>query len=116
MFKFLFKKRVHEPVAAAALGAAGTVLHFAWISNLIVHRSVKAQDWFTISDTIGPMSGMLFADLIIFLLAFGFLTLIWSGKDCSHKRSGIYWFFISAIIAFFVMTLPVIFQFGVTIV
>ncbi len=116
MFKFLFKKRVHEPIATAALSAAAVTLHFAWVSNLLVHRSSQAMEWFTISEVVGPMSGMLFADLVIFLLAFGFLTFIWSGRDCSHKRNTAFWFFISSIAAFLIMTLPIVYEFGVVIV
>lgn len=116
MFKFLFKKHVHEPIAAAAMGSAGVIFHFAWISNLLVNRSSEISQFFTISETIGPMSGMLFADLIIFLVVFGLLTFAWKGKDCSERKNTIYWFFVTAIIAFFVMTLPVVYELGVGIV
>jgi hypothetical protein len=116
MFRFLFKKRVHEPIAAAVLSAAGVVLHFAWVSNLLAHRSAQAKEWFTISDVIGPISGMLLADVVIFLITFGFLAFVWSGRDCSHKRNTIFWFFITSILAFFVMTLPIVYGFGVNIV
>lgn len=113
MFKFFFEKHLHESIAAAALVAGGAVLNFAWVINLLVHRSEEIRAAFTISKTVGPMGGMLLADLVLFLLVFGGFTFYWRDKDCSHKRNAIFWFLIISLILFFLMTLPIVYEFGV---
>ncbi len=109
----LFKKRVHESVALAAVFAASVTLHIAWIVNLVVHRSETVWEWFLLSEEIGPISGMYTKTLLSF---FGILLvswLFWRGRDCSHWRSRVFWFFIMSLIVFLLMTLPFVYEFQI---
>ncbi len=109
----LFKSRVHESVAIAAVFAASVTMHIAWIVNLVVHRSEMAWEWFLLSEEIGPISGMYTKTFLSFFGIFLVAWLFWRGRDCSHWRLRVFWFFVMSIIIFLFMTLPIIYEFRV---
>ncbi len=108
-----FFSRIHESVALAAIFALSVTLHVAWLANLLAHKIPLVRAWFTVSADIGPVSGMYLFTLIVFVLFFGLGVLAWKGKDCSHWRERILWFFMVSLVVFFVMTLPIVYDFGV---
>ena len=110
----LFKKRVHESVALSAFLSAALALHVAWITNWLVHRSEYVRDQFTLSESIGPLSGLYLKTAIVFILLFGVCALFFRGKDVSHWRSRVFWFFLISILMFVILTLPVVYEFQVT--
>jgi len=111
MFRNLFKPRVHESVAIASVFAASVALHVAWITNLLVHRSETVWNWFLLDPDLGPISGMYTKTLITFFVVLIVSWLIWRGRDCSHSRNRVFWFFIASIVMFLVMTLPFVYEF-----
>ena len=115
MFHWLFKKRVHESLALAAMFAAGLTLHLAWIINLLAHRDPVIAEFFTLHSDIGPLSGLYLNALIDYLIIFSLAVYFWRGKDLSKKRSRVFWFFVTAVALFFVLTMPIVYQFGIVI-
>ncbi|MBT5808288.1 hypothetical protein HOI18_03370 [Candidatus Uhrbacteria bacterium] len=113
MFKKLFKPRVHESVAIAALFSASITLNVAWIINLLVHRSDRVWAWFEMSERIGPISGMYTKTLLSFFCVMFVTWMFCRGKDCSHQREGVFWFFVASIVLFLVMTLPFVYEFQI---
>ncbi len=113
MIPFLSKHRFHESIALAALFAASVTLHIAWISNLLVARVPFFRIWFSVVPSIGPVSGLYLKSLLVFLVLFVGGSFYWRGKDCSHLRKHIFHFFLFSIVAFFIMTLPFVYQFSV---
>ncbi len=111
----LFRQRIHESLALSAVFALSVTLHVAWLTNLLVHKIPAIQEWFTVSHTIGPVSGMYLFTLISFVLVFGVGVLVWRGRDCSHWRDRILWFFVVSLLVFFIMTLPIVYDFGVAV-
>ena len=111
MFQRLFKPRVHESVALAAIFAASVTLHVAWIVNLLVHRSETVWNWFLLDPDLGPISGMYTKTLITFFVIFVISSLLWRGRDCSHSRDRVFWFLVISIVMFLVMTLPFVYEF-----
>ncbi|HBK34499.1 MAG: hypothetical protein UU08_C0008G0032 [Candidatus Uhrbacteria bacterium GW2011_GWE2_40_58] len=113
MFKRFLKKHIPESLALAATFAAAVTLTFAWILNLLVTRVDVFYEWFVFSERFGVVSGLYFSASIIYLVSL-FLMLCWyRNKDCSHQRENVFWFFLSALFVFFVMTLPGIFSFEI---
>ncbi|MEK7452225.1 MAG: hypothetical protein AAB664_02710 [Patescibacteria group bacterium] len=115
MFSFFSKQRFHESVALAALFAASITLHVAWISNLLVARVPFFQQWFTLAPSVGPVSGLYAKSLFSFLVIFFCAAWYWRGKDCSHARKHLFQFFLISLLTFFLMTLPFVYQFSVTV-
>lgn len=114
MFSF-FHKRIHESVALAALLSASLTLQTAWIANLLVHRVEWVRDKFTLVESLGPISGMYLRSVVAYLLLFGIFILIFRGKDCAHWRERAFWFFLISILMFLILTLPVVYQFAITV-
>ncbi len=115
MFGFLFKKRIHESIALAALFSAGLTLHIAWITNLLLHRDLVLREAFTLLSEVGPLSGLYLLSLIVYLVIFSLSVYFWRGKDVTHWRSRVFWFFVISVVLFFALTMPILYQFGIVI-
>jgi hypothetical protein len=113
MLRKLFKPRIHESVALAALFSASLTLNVAWIANLIMHRSDQVWTWFELSQRVGPISGLYTKTLLTFFIALIAFWIFLRGKDCSHHRESVFWFFIASIATFLVMTLPLVYGFQI---
>ncbi|NQV90702.1 hypothetical protein HQ487_04860 [Candidatus Uhrbacteria bacterium] len=112
MLKF-FKNRVHESFALAAVLAGSIALHVAWIDNLLVSRSSIFAEWVTLNPEIGPISGI-YVDVIgAFFVSLLLSAGVWKGRDVSHWKDRVFWFFIVSIVVFLLMTLPFIYGFAV---
>lgn len=110
----LFSQRVHESFALSAILAGSVALHVAWIDNLLISRSRTIAEWVTLNPDIGPISGLYVDTLGAFFVTLLFMTFLWRGRDVSHWRDRVFWFFILSIVLFLVMTLPFIYGFAVT--
>ncbi|MEK7615260.1 MAG: hypothetical protein AAB431_02660 [Patescibacteria group bacterium] len=110
MFSF-FKNRIHESIALSASLSAALTLQVGWICVLLIERSEHVRKWFTLSEKIGPVSGLYLKMLVLFILFFGVCVLVRRGKDCSHWRAGVQWFFVISLIMYFIFTLPVLSSF-----
>ncbi len=110
----LFKKRIHESVALSAYLSAALTLQIAWIANWMVHRSQWVRTQFTVSESIGPVSGLYAKSVIVYVLIFGLCVLLFRGRDVSHWRDRVFWFFLFSILMFGVLTLPIVFEFVIT--
>ncbi|MBI4435293.1 hypothetical protein HY630_01345 [Candidatus Uhrbacteria bacterium] len=109
----LFKERIHESFALAALFAGSVALHVAWIDNLLITRSPKIADWVTLNPNIGPISG-LYVDVVgAYFVALLVAAALWRGRDVSHWRDRVFWFFVVSIVVFLLMTLPFVYGFAV---
>ena len=108
-------KRIHESIALSALLSGAFTLQTAWIANLLVYRNEWVRDWFTLSEKIGPISGMYLRSFIAYAVLFGVFMILWRGKDCSHWRQRVFWFFLISVVMFLIMTLPIVYQFSVTV-
>lgn len=111
----LFHKRVHESLAIAALLAAAVTLQCAWIANLLVHRSEWVREQYTLIASVGPLSGLYLDTIIGYVFLFGIFVLIFRGKDCSYWRERVFWFFLVSIVMFLVLTLPIVYEFSITV-
>ena len=110
-----FHSRIHEPVAFSSVLAVSLSLHIAWIANVLVYRVKAVEVFFTLHPGIGPVSGLYSLTICSFLLFWFLFLLIFRGRDISHLRERVFWFFVTSIILFFVMTMPVVYQVGVII-
>jgi len=110
-----FFHRIHESLALSALLGGSFTLQSAWIANLLVHRSAWVRDVFTLSNEVGPISGMYLRSLVAYCLFVVLFSLLWRGKDCAHWRERVFWFFVISVVMFCVMTLPVVYQFSVSV-
>jgi len=107
------KNRIHEPFAIAAIFSAAVTLHAAWMLNILFSRLPNASAYLTLSDRIGPITGMYTISGVLFLTIFGF-TVIWlRGRDCSAYRDRVFWFFTAALVAFIILTHPIVYEFGI---
>jgi hypothetical protein len=106
--------RIHESLAIAALLAGGVALNVAWIDNLLITRSDVIASWITINPAIGPISGLYVDTLGAFFVTYLFAAAIWRGKDVSHWRGQVFWFFFASVVAFIILTLPFVFGFVVS--
>ncbi len=106
--------RIHEPLALAALFAAGVSLHLLWMGNLLALRLVPVGEALDFLPSIGPMSGLYAIVAAAYVLTFAVVAVVFRGRDCTSAREGAFWFFVSAVIAFAVLTLPFVAGFGVT--
>lgn len=111
----LLQKRVHEPIALGALLGASISLHAAWILNLLFTRLPTLENYLTLSERIGPVTGMYAVTGVTFLVAFGLATIWFRGKDCAHFRSRAFWFFIASVAAFAVLTHPLVYEFELSV-
>ncbi len=115
MFSFSPASRFHESVACAALFAASLTLHVMWVVNLLVVRIPLIAQWFSLIPSIGPISGMYLKAVGSFVFFFVSSMLFWRGKDCSHHRTVLLPFFLFSLVCFFLMTLPFVYLFSVTV-
>jgi hypothetical protein len=111
----LFHKRIHESLALAAQFSVAVTLQIAWISNLLVHRSEWAREQATLIASIGPISGLYLESAVLYVLLFGIFVLSFRGRDCSHWRDRAFWFFLISIAMFLVLTLPIVYEFSITV-
>lgn len=104
--------RIHEPVALAAIFACSVTLHVAWIANLILARLPLLAASFVRFPELGPISGLYILIGGVYLVLF-VLTAFWfRGRDCTSAREGVFWFFVSSIVAFTLLTLPSVYTFS----
>lgn len=108
-----FKKRIHESVGFAAMFAVGLTLNVAWILNFLVYRIDAIKEMFILQESVGLISGLYLSTLVSFFVLFGISLLYFKGKDVSHHRDGILWFFIVSVLIFFIMTIPAVYEFSV---
>lgn len=111
--KLFSRSSFHESIACAALLATSIALHVSWICNLLIARSDWMRSIFTLSETIGPVSGLYLKTASSFVVVFLAAGYWWKGKDCSHLRSTLLRFFYVSILIFLCMTLPIVYQFSV---
>jgi hypothetical protein len=112
---FLFSRaRFRESIACAALFAGSVTLHIMWISHLLIVRVPRMQEFFTLSEKIGPVSGLYAKSLSSFVILFFLSVWFWRGKDCAHHRKPLVHFFLVSTFSFFLMTLPFIYGFVIT--
>lgn len=108
----LFSKRIHESVAFASVLGASLSLHVAWMANMIVYRSATVAQAFTLVPAIGPVSGLYLLTGTSFLFFFLVALLLSRGRDVSHWRSRLLWFFILSTCFFALLTMPALYQIG----
>ncbi len=113
MFHF-FRNRIHESLALSALFAGSVALHVAWIDNLLITRSVFIREFITLNPDIGPISGLYVDTLGAFFVSFLLAAFFWRGRDVSHWRDRVFWFFVTSIVVFLLMTLPFVYGFAVS--
>lgn len=113
MLRF-FRDRVHESFALAAILAGSVALHVAWIDNLLISRSSTIADWVTLNPDLGPISGLYIDVLGAYFVSLLVAAALWRGRDVSHWRDRVYWFFIASVVVFLLMTLPFVYGFAVT--
>lgn len=109
----LFRDRIHESFALAAVLAASVALHVAWIDNLLITRSREIAQMVTLNPAIGPISGLYIDVFGAYFVALLLAAALWRGRDVSHWRDRVFWFFILSLVVFFLMTLPFIYGFAV---
>jgi len=114
MFKIFQKRRIHEPVALSAVLAASVAINVAWVLNLLFSRMPAFEAYLTLSDAIGPITGMYALVAVVFLLTFGTGVIWFRGKDCSGFRNRVFWFFIASLFAFLVLTHPFVYAFEIS--
>ena len=112
MLRF-FRERIHESFALAAVFAGSVALHVAWIDNLLITRSITVAQMITLNPDIGPISGLYIDVLGAYFTSLLIAAALWRGRDVSHWRERVFWFFIFSIITFLVMTLPFVYGFAV---
>ena len=96
-----FKKRIHEPVAVAAIIGAAASLHAAWIVNLLFFRQART---YTLSILY------LFAACVYVILFV--LALAWCrGRDCTDLRSRALHALFVAVLVFLAMSFPLVYVF-----
>jgi hypothetical protein len=115
--KFLehFFHRIHEPIAIGAFFSAALTLQLAWINNLLVHRSELIRELFNVVPSIGPVSGLYLKTIITYLFLFGLSVIFFKGRDCTIWRGRVFGFFYISIVMFFVLTLPAVYEFSVSV-
>ena len=109
----LFHDRIHESFALAAVMAASVALHVAWMDNLLITKSKTIAQWVTLNPDIGPISGLYIDVLGAYFVSLLIFAALWRGRDVSHWRERVFWFFITSIIIFLLMTLPFVYGFAV---
>lgn len=108
-----FRDRIHESFALAALLAGGVALHVAWIDNLLITRSTAVAQMVTLNPDIGPISGLYIDVLGAYFTSLLIAAALWRGRDVSHWRERVFWFFVASVVIFLLMTLPFVYGFAV---
>ncbi|MCR4314396.1 MAG: hypothetical protein NUV84_04075 [Candidatus Uhrbacteria bacterium] len=114
--KFLshpFRNRIHESFALAAILAGSVALHVAWIDNFLITKSQTIAEWVTLNSDIGPISGLYIDVLGAYFTSLLIVAALWRGRDVSHWRDRVFWFFITSMVIFLLMTLPFVYGFAV---
>lgn len=106
--------RLHEPVALGALFAAGVSLHVLWITNLLTLRVPGASRTMSLIPELGPASGLFALCSLVYLVIWLGTIAVFRGRDCEPVRDGVFWFFLSSVVAFGLLTLPFVSGFSAT--
>ncbi len=110
-----FHHRIHESVAFASVFAASITMQVAWIASVLVYRSAVITDLLTRQVDLGPISGLYLLSIATFFVFWMLTLLLVRGRDLSHWRDRIFWFFVTSVILFLIMTMPVVYQVGVVV-
>ncbi len=103
------ERHMKEHIAAGALIATSATLHLVWILAFIASRSVDFERFLSINHDAGLYSGLYGFSILFFILVF-LITSIWfQNRDCSHNRKRFFEFFIFSVVAFVIMTIPMVF-------
>lgn len=106
---FFFRQRIHESVAIAAVLSTSITLHALWIANLLMIRLPAVSGFFESGTSRGAVGGLCAFGVLCFLVVWCVLSLVFRGRDCSHHRESAFWFLVTSVIIFFVMTMPPVF-------
>lgn len=106
--------RIHEPVALGALFAAGVSLHVLWMANLLTLRVPGAAQRLSLIPELGPASGLFALCALVYLVVWLGTMVVFRGRDCEPVRDGVFWFFLSSVVAFALLTLPFVSGFSAT--
>ncbi len=102
MFRWM-KRRIHEPVAVAAIIGAASALHAAWIVNLLFFRQSRTDTLAALYLFVACVYAIMFA-----------LTLAWCrGRDCGDLRERAIHALSVATMVFLAMTFPLVYGFAV---
>ncbi|MBI4714176.1 hypothetical protein HY771_03265, partial [Candidatus Uhrbacteria bacterium] len=82
---------------------------------LLVHRSAFIRELHTLAPSIGPVSGLYLKTVVAYLFLFGLSVLFFKGRDCTSWRGRVFGFFYISVVMFFILTLPVVYEFSVSV-
>lgn len=118
MFRSFFR-RTHESLAVAAILAVSVTLHALWMVHLLFLRGISSASF--VVDVVvsrGWVQDRLFAIYVllavVYLCVFTGTVFFFRGRDCSHMRDRVLWFFLVSLIVYLLMTLPHIAGFKLT--
>lgn len=109
----LFHKRIHESIALSAQLAAALAMQMSWMTSWLAYRSEYIRQQFTLLETLGPISGIYLTTVLTYFVLFGICIFAFRGKDLTHWRERVFWFFLLSILMFILFTLPVVYEFQV---
>ncbi|GEM_PF-5098058 len=113
MFSF-FRSSVAESWALASIFALGFSLQALWVLALLIERLPAIATWMTFFSFAGPVSGLYICTTTIYLISLLLWERWYCGRDCSRERVHVVWFLTVSLLIFFIMSIPNIFQFTIS--